>query len=187
MAGGYESVSAGEVADFTLATAGGNEGYPVKRHRSLHPLSVHHHHALVQALNIRRAEEAPEAERSAALERAGHTLLQHWKMTGQKHFREEEEILLPAFSRHTELNEDPTVMRMSAQHAMIRAEMEQLEILLSSKQPVDTEVIAIGKLLHDNVRLEEDNLFPHIEAELTEEELLALGHKFTRLHGVRKE
>lgn len=159
----------------------------MKRHRSLHPLSEHHHHALVQVLNIRRAEETPETERSAALERAGHSLLEHWKMTGRKHFREEEEVLLPAFSRHTELSEDSTVMRMLAQHAMIRAGMEQLETLLSSKQPADTEVIAIGKLLHDHVRLEEDNLFPRIEAELSEEELLALGQKFTRLHGVQKE
>ena len=159
----------------------------MKRHKSLHPLSEHHHHALVQALNIRRAEEAPVVERSAALEKAGHTLLQHWKVAGRKHFREEEEILLPALSRHIELNEDSTVMRMLAQHAMIRAGMEQLEILLSSKQTVDTEVIAIGKLLHDHVRLEEDELFPYIEAELTKDELLALSQKFTRLHGVQKE
>lgn len=120
----------------------------MNRHRSLRPLSEQHHHALVQALNIQRAQETPETERSAALERATHTLLQHWKMTGRKHFREEVEILLPAFSRHTELSEDSTVMRMLEQHAMIRAGMEQLETLLSSKQPVDTEVIAIGKLLH---------------------------------------
>ena len=132
----------------------------MKRHRSLHPLSEHHHHALVQALSIQRAEEAPEPERSAALERAEYTLLQHWKMTGRKHFQEEEEILLPAYSWHTQLNEDSTVMQMLAQHALIRARTEQLETLLSSKQPAGTEVIALGKLLHEHVRLEEDKLFP---------------------------
>ena len=159
----------------------------MKRHRSLHPLSEHHHHALVQTLSIRRAEEAPEPERSAALETAGHTLLQHWKMTGRKHFQEEEEILLPAYSWHTQLNEDSTVMQMLMQHAQIRARMEQLETLLSSKQPAGAEVIALGKLLHEHVRLEEDKLFPRIEADLSEEELLALGQRFTRLHKEQKE
>jgi len=159
----------------------------MKRHRSLHPLSEHHHHALVQTLSIRRAEEAPEPERSAALETAGRTLLQHWKMTGRKHFQEEEEILLPAYSWHTQLNEDSTVMQMLMQHAQIRARMEQLETLLSSKQPAGAEVIALGKLLHEHVRLEEDKLFPRIEAVLSEEELLALGQRFTRLYKEQEE
>ncbi len=159
----------------------------MKRHQSLHPLSEHHHHALVQALGIRRAAEAPEEERSAALERAGHTLLQHWKMSGRKHFREEEEILLPAYSWHTKLNEDSLVMQMLAQHALIRARMDQLETLLSSKQPVGAEVIALGALLQEHVRLEEDQLFPRMEAALSEEELLALGQRFTRLHKEQEE
>lgn len=159
----------------------------MKRHPSLHPLSEHHHHALVQALGIRRAADVPEAERSAALEKAGRALLDHWKATGRKHFQEEEDILLPAFSRHTELNEDPTVMKMLAQHTQIRAQMEQLETLLSTKQPVDfdvdAEVVALGALLHEHVRLEEDELFPRIEDVLGEDEMDAIGQRFTRLHG----
>ena len=90
--------------------------------------------------------------------------------------------MLPAYSWHTKLNEDSLVMQMLAQHALIRARMDQMETLLSSKQPVGAEVIALGALLQEHVRLEEDQLFPRMEAALSEEELLALSQRFTRLH-----
>ena len=39
----------------------------MKRHASLHPLSQHHHFALMQALFMRRAAEAPASRRAAAV------------------------------------------------------------------------------------------------------------------------
>lgn len=158
----------------------------MKRHRSLHPLSEHHHHALVGALEVRRAAQAPVAERAAALRRAGQKLLRLWTQAGRKHFREEEEVLLPAYARHLALDDDPAVMRMLADHASIRARVEQLEAALAAHRPAEAEAVALGRLLHDHVRLEEDVIFPRIEAALSEVELRAVGRRLTRLHRRKK-
>ena len=154
----------------------------MKRHPGLHALSEHHHHALVQALEIRRADQAPPSQRTRAVERAARRFLQFWNQTGQYHFREEEEVLLPFYARHARLDEDPDVMCMLADHASIRAQIQALEKALEEKRPVDAELTALGRLLHDHVRLEENQIFPRLESVLDEAELLALGQRLTRLH-----
>ena len=154
----------------------------MKRHRSLHPLSEHHHHVLVQALLVRRAGEKPPLRRAAALRRAARELLRFWKKTGRKHFREEEEVLLPAYARHVSLDSDPAVVRMLADHAAIRAAFQELEQALRARHPVEAMVTALARRLHDHVRLEEEKVFPRLEAALSEEELRTLG--LTRLHRV---
>lgn len=154
----------------------------MKRHKSLHPLSEHHHHVLVQALLVRRAGGAPASKRAAALRAAARNFVRFWKSKGRQHFREEEEILLPAFARRARLEEDAAVATMLAQHAVIRARVDDLEEALAAKEPVEAEVQALAQLLHDHVRLEENDIFPAIEAALSEDELRALGPRLTRLH-----
>lgn len=156
----------------------------MKRHRSLHPLSEHHHHVLVQALTIRRAQEAPAARRPDALRRAARTLLRFWQRAGRKHFREEEEILLPAYARHVPLDQDPAVVRLLADHAAIRAAYTDLAEALAAREPVEEKLVALGRRLHDHVRLEEEQVFPRLEAALSEAELEALN--LTWLHRKKK-
>lgn len=158
----------------------------MKRHRSLHPLSEHHHHVLVQALEIRRAQEAPARRGPAASRRVARTLLRFWKQTGRKHFREEEEVLLPAYARHVPLDQDKAVVQMLADHAAIRASLGNLEQALATGRPVAAELAALGRRLREHVRLEEDQIFPRLEATLGEEELQALGQRLTRLHRAKK-
>src|SRR5271168_517553 len=83
-----------------LVTCGGP---CMKRHPSLHPLSQHHHFALIQALEMRRAAEAPPEKRQATVERQAEKFVRFWHKTGHVHFREEEEVLLPAYARHARL------------------------------------------------------------------------------------
>ena len=154
----------------------------MKRHKSLHPLSEHHHHVLVQALLVRRAAAAPAGRRRSALRAAARSLLRFWKAKGRRHFREEEEVLLPAYARHARLEEIPEVALMLAQHAVVRARMSDLEKALAGKAPVEAEVEALAQLFHDHVRLEENEIFPAIEAALGEDELRALAPRITRLH-----
>ncbi len=155
----------------------------MKRHPSLHPLSQHHHFALIQALAMRRAAEAPEGKRVAAVERQAEKFVQFWHKTGYLHFREEEEVLLPAYARHTRLDQDAGVIRILADHAEIRAAVQEFEQRLARKIPIEPEELArIGKLLHDHVRLEENEVFPRIEKALGEESLNAMGRGLTRLH-----
>src|SRR6202051_4138865 len=155
----------------------------MKRHPSLHPLSQHHHFALIQALEMRRAAEATQEKRAAAVKHHAEKLVRFWHKTGQVHFREEEEVLLPAYARHTRLYRDADVMRLLADHAEIRAAVLDFEQRLAAKIPIEAEELArLGKLLHDHVRLEENEVFPRIEKALGEEQLNAMGHGLTSLH-----
>lgn len=153
----------------------------MQRHPGLHPLSEHHHHVLVLALEIRRAAESPAPEREAKLRSLADSLLRFWNEGGHTHFIEEEQVLLPRYARHFRLDEDPEIMRMLADHAAIRAQMEDVqESLAGSFSP--ERIVALGRMLHDHVRLEEDRIFPRIEKALSEAELNSVGTRLTRLH-----
>jgi hemerythrin-like domain-containing protein len=155
----------------------------MKRHPSLHPLSQHHHFALIQALHMRRAAEAPPEKRAAAVKHQAEKFVRFWHGTGHVHFREEEEVLLPAYARHSRLDRDTEIMRLLADHAEIRAAVLDFEQRLAAKIPIEAEELArLGKLLHDHVRLEENEVFPRIEKALGEEQLNAMGRGLTRLH-----
>lgn len=108
--------------------------------------------------------------------------LRFWEKNGRLHFREEEEILLPAYARHVPLESDADAMRMLADHAAIRARIENLRELLQTGRPVETALAELGRMLNDHVRLEENRIFPRIEKALSEPELAALGQRLTRLH-----
>ena len=153
----------------------------MKRHESLHPLSEHHHHVLVLALEIRRAAESAAPDRDQKLRQLAESLLRFWYESGHTHFAEEEQVLLPEYARHVRLDEDPEIMRMLADHAEIRAKLADLKNSLSGAFAPQL-AIDLGRLLHDHVRLEEDHIFPRIEKTLAEAELNSLGPHLTRLH-----
>jgi len=132
---------------------------------------------------MRRAAEAPAEKRSAAVERQAEKFVRFWHKTGLLHFREEEEMLLPAYARHGRLDKDASVMRVLADHAEIRAAVQDFELRLAEKAPIEAgEMAHLAKLLHDHVRLEENEVFPRIEKALGEESLDAMGQNLTRLH-----
>jgi hypothetical protein len=73
---------------------------PVKRSEALAPLSRDHHQGLFVAMQLKRAApDTREAARAAFIE--------FFEIEGGRHFRAEEELLLPAFARHG----DPTIRR----------------------------------------------------------------------------
>ncbi|HWX38729.1 MAG TPA: hemerythrin domain-containing protein [Candidatus Sulfotelmatobacter sp.] len=155
----------------------------MKRHPSLHPLSQHHHFALIQALEMRRAAEAPVEKRGAAVARQAEKFVRFWHKSGQVHFREEEEVLLPAYARQARIDKDADVVRLLGDHAEIRAAVLDFEQRLAAKDEIQSEEIArVGKLLHDHVRLEENEVFPRIEKVLGEKRLNEMGRGLTRLH-----
>lgn len=154
----------------------------MKRHPGLQPLSRHHHFALVRALELRRAAEAPAAEQAARLQETARAFLEFWQHDGKTHFREEEEVLLPAYARVTALDADADVQRMLAQHEQIRALAAHLEAALASGTNLQPLAGELGRLLQEHVRLEEETIFPRIEQTLGEDALRAAGAQLTELH-----
>lgn len=154
----------------------------MKRHESLHALSQHHHFALLESLFIRRATEESDITRDARLREVADKFMGFWEKDGKLHFREEEEILIPAYALHVSIRDDQDVLRMLADHAMIRAKIGKLSALLSNNEAFEADLIELGELLQNHVRLEENIIFPRMETILSEEELQKVGHLLTWLH-----
>lgn len=137
----------------------------MKRSEALAILSRDHHHALVLAQKLRRAEPG-----TAAAERT--RFLDFWAHEGRRHFQLEEEVLLPAYARHGDAYY-PLVLRVLGDHIAIRAQVAQLDA-----QP-DTTADALhefGEQFAAHVRLEERELFPILEDVIPASELLELAH-----------
>jgi iron-sulfur cluster repair protein YtfE (RIC family) len=126
----------------------------MKRHAALQPLSRDHHVALVAAQRLRRA--TPET----AIDARAH-FLAFWHEHGARHFRVEEDVLLPRFAAHAD-PDTAAIARMLMDHVRIRAKALAVETA-----SVD-ELHALGKELAAHVRLEERQVFPLIEASLSE-------------------
>ncbi len=139
----------------------------MKRHDALAALSRDHHHALVVAQRLKRADEATAAE-------ARHVFLEYWRTDGQRHFREEEDILLPAYAGLGD-PEEPVLARVLVDHARIR----WLAHELTSASPSLEGVHALGEQLSAHVRREEREMFPLIEQALPGDELTRLAHLLT--------
>ena len=133
----------------------------MKRAEALRPLSREHLGALLAAKKLREAEDIGEATQS---------LLEFWRNDGQRHFRIEEEVLLPIWALHAEVDR-AGVERMLDEHLRIRRETLRLEAGDLSLE----EAHEMGRLLHDHVRFEERRLFPLIEEGLDAESLEQLA------------
>jgi hypothetical protein len=124
----------------------------VKRAEALRPLSREHLDALLAAKRLREAGDLEEAKQA---------FLGFWESDGRHHFRIEEEVLLPNWARHAEVDR-PGVARMLDEHLAIRREALRLAAGEASLE----EARELGRLLHDHVRFEERQLFPIVEAAL---------------------
>lgn len=135
----------------------------MQRSEELAPLSREHHVALEVALRLRRATaEDADAVRT--------TFLAFFEGEAREHFRAEEELLLPAFSRHV-ASDDPDVVRVLLEHVEIRRRAQDI-----ASGPCDSrDLQELGELLNAHVRHEERTVFPRVEAALDPGELAALG------------
>jgi hemerythrin superfamily protein len=136
----------------------------VKRAEALRPLSREHLVALLAAKKLKEADGLEEATRA---------FLDFWHGEGRRHFRLEEEVLLPGWAFHAEVDREG-VRRMLDEHLAIRREALRLEAGEASLE----EARELGKLLHDHVRFEERQLFPRVEADLDYTDLARLAAAF---------
>lgn len=143
-----------------------------RRHDALIALSHHHHHALVVALKLKKAGDLA-SESKSSVEETLQTTLDFWEKGGRAHFREEEDILLPAFARVTSVDL-PEIKQMLIDHVVIRASMDALK---EAKDPLSL-MGELGERLQRHVRLEERVIFPMIEKALSEDTLNTMTKEF---------
>lgn len=135
-----------------------------RRSEGLAQLSREHHHALAQAMALKRA-----TDESATT--AWEDFLAFWNDEGNEHFVEEEGILLPAYARAAD-PAHPAVQRTLLEHVLIRAKVAEIGEM---SPPAVAELARLGNWLDTHVRLEERVLFPLIEDALPEAALRLLA------------
>jgi hemerythrin-like domain-containing protein len=124
----------------------------MKRAEALQPLSREHLAALLAAKKLRAADDIASATGE---------FLTFWDRHGRRHFRIEEEVLLPGWAAYGEVDHDG-VARMLEEHLTIRREVVRLQ----AGELSIAEIHLLGNLLHDHVRFEERVLFVAAEEAL---------------------
>jgi hemerythrin-like domain-containing protein len=88
-----------------------------------------------------------------------------------RHFRKEEEVLLPVLARYGgDLGEQP-ILQMLTQHVLIRGLAMQLSDELEQDKIREDTLRNLGEKLEAHIRLEEREVFPLIEQTLPEHAL----------------
>ncbi len=141
----------------------------MKRAEALRPLSREHLVALLAAKEMKEANSLEEATRA---------FLDFWRDDGRRHFRVEEEVLLPGWAMHAEVDRDG-VRRMLDEHLAIR----RGALRLQAGEATLEEARELGHLLHDHVRFEERQLFPRVEADLGTDDLARLAAVIEQAEG----
>jgi iron-sulfur cluster repair protein YtfE (RIC family) len=136
----------------------------MKRSEALALLSRDHHQGLFVALHLRRADTDTAAQ-------AREAFLSFFEREGARHFRAEEEVLLPAYARHGEPDE-PAVVRVLVEHVDLRRRAQDLA---GGAEWDVAELRELGERLEGHIRHEERVLFPMIEEALPSEELERLA------------
>lgn len=151
----------------------------IPRHEAMRELSRHHHHALTVVLKIRKTlieGVAPEV-----VEQLRKDLKHFWVTGGQEHFREEEEILLPAYARYASPRHEE-IIEMLIEHAQIRALVAAIDEGGDHDRDLVTCIQELGDVLEKHVRREERVIFPMMEAALPEDVLKKLAPYFHEFH-----
>ncbi|MGK9477648.1 hemerythrin domain-containing protein [Melioribacter sp. OK-6-Me] len=143
----------------------------MKRHPSLIDLSKEHHNGLILA-QILKKDTPAYRDLPADVEGKRNYALRFYSAELIKHFRKEEDILLPFCSGITpEL--DNLFQRMLNEHD----KLEELFNKLKIEKDYENTMHEIGMMLDEHIRMEERELFELIQNQLDEEKLSLLYSK----------
>lgn len=144
------------------------DGGSLRRDPALVELSRDHHHALVQALALRRAAAAVEAGEAAPTATA---FLDFAASDLEGHFADEESELLP----RADAVAPEESARVRSEHEEMRAGIARLKAALAASADARGLLGGLGDLLHDHVRYEERALFERVQERLSAQQLAELG------------
>jgi hemerythrin-like domain-containing protein len=94
----------------------------MKRHTSLIQFSDDHHKGLVNARRLSRTASGEGGNPAGA----ARDFLEFWQRDTSRHFRKEEEVLLPVLARYGGDLDERSILQMLTQHALIRSLAMQL-------------------------------------------------------------
>jgi len=140
----------------------------MKRSEALKPISREHHHTLFVAKEVNDLDDSEHAK-------ARSILVEYWQTEGAPHFRIEEEVLLPGSGVGGPV-EDPEIARMLSDHLEIRRRMAAIE----AGDGDMAELKGVAGMMRDHCRFEERELFPRIEREMDDADLIPLGEAIVK-------
>jgi hemerythrin-like domain-containing protein len=128
---------------------------PLTRSPQLTPLSHEHYDGLLFVWRIRQG-----IRREASIPTMNEYIRWFWQNHLQSHFENEEKILVPHLPAG-----DTLIQRMLQEHQAIR------QLIPGDIDLPLVKVSLLARLLHDHIRYEERDLFPHIENKVAPAEL----------------
>src|SRR5262245_8417285 len=148
----------------------------MKRHQSLYPLSHDHHHALVQALNL---DKAGAGDDQTGLQEAAAQFADFWRSDLQRHFAQEEQIVLPLLAMY-KAADAAEIRDTLEQHSAIARLIGELNEKLARPETIAASLlINIAESLRHHIRYEESELFPAVETSVPEEELWLMNMRLS--------
>ncbi|RPI19752.1 MAG: hemerythrin domain-containing protein [Ignavibacteriae bacterium] len=140
----------------------------MERHKSLISLSSEHHHGLVTAQKLKYGyKPSSSTDTEMTVDDKKEMLLKFSDEYIHKHFRLEEEILVPY------LPDNEIIKRMLDEHV----KMYELLYVIEVSDPDEALLNQYGEKLEAHIRFEERELFPLVEKSLTEEQLNEIEQK----------
>jgi iron-sulfur cluster repair protein YtfE (RIC family) len=148
----------------------------MKRHQSLYPLSHDHHLALVQALNLDKAGAGSD---QAGLREASTRFADFWRSELQRHFAQEEQIVLPLLAKY-KAADAAEIGDTLEQHSAIARLIGELSENLARQESIEASLLTnLADSLRRHIRYEESELFPAVEATVPEEELWLMNMRLS--------
>jgi hemerythrin-like domain-containing protein len=135
----------------------------------LAPFSADHHRELVHA---RRLLHAADGTPEVRLETA-RAYVQAFFTETVEHFRREEEELFPLYVRHA--GRTPALRRILDEHMQLHGLLRSLRTHAVAGAVEPEELRSLGELLRAHVRIEEREVFEHLQQVVPAEELAALA------------
>lgn len=140
----------------------------MRRHNALRSLSQEHHHGLMIAQLIKAGSPEYKGLPTSTTDKKLFTI-KFFEENLIPHFKKEEEVLFPRSKKKNPLIKK-LIIDLINQHKEISTLIDNLK---GSSQP-EIELDKLGKLLEAHIRKEERELFPMIQENLSDDELLKL-------------
>ena len=138
---------------------------PIKRNENIAKLSRDHHASLMFCWKLRQGIKK-DVEIKRMQDYLSYFLVQHFT----PHFQEEEDILFAPLK-------DEKVQKAIDDHVIIMKMVA--DIINSDSEDLKTDLTSLANLVDAHVRYEERILFPHLEKELSEEQLEIIGQRIS--------